>query len=135
VWQARLIGIERGHILMTMGPILEKRIRETRTMMPIEELKPGRQDKIARARPIQARMQQKRVFFRKHCDATMALYAEMMRFPNGAHDDQVDSIAWIGQLLTYFTVTREKKQPPKRSWRDKLSKTVRSANKPTAMTS
>lgn len=135
VWQSKLVGIERGHILMTMGPILEKRIRETRTMMPLEELRPGRQDKIARARPIQARMQQHRVFFRQHCDATLALYAEMMRFPNGAHDDGVDSMAWIGQLLTRFTSTREKKQPPKRSWRDKLSKTIRTANTRSAMTS
>ncbi|WP_017430797.1 phage terminase large subunit [Vreelandella jeotgali] len=135
VWQSKLVGIERGHILMTMGPILEKRIRETRTMMPIEELRPGRQDKIARARPFQARMQQRRVFFRKHCDATMALVAEMMRFPNGQFDDQVDSAAWIGQLLMHFTSTRERKQPPKRSWRDKLSKTIRNTDKPSAMTS
>lgn len=135
VWQSRIVGIERGHILMTMGPILEKRVRETRTMMPIEELRPGRQDKIARARPIQARMQQRRVFFRMHCDATMALMAEMMRFPNGQHDDGVDAMAWIGQLLLHFTITREKKRPPKRSWRDKLSKTIRSADKPTAMNS
>lgn len=135
VWQSKLVGIERGHILMTMGPILEKRIRETRIMMPIEELKPGRQDKIARARPIQARMQQRRVYFRQHCDATLALYVEMLRFPNGTHDDGVDSMAWIGQLLMQFTMTREKKQPPKRSWRDKLSKTIRTANKRSAMTS
>jgi phage terminase large subunit-like protein len=118
---------------MTMGPIIEKRVRETKTMMPIEELKPGRQDKVARARPIQARMQQRRVYFRSHCDATLALYAEMLRFPNGTHDDQVDSMAWIGQLLLSFTTTREKKQPPKRSWRDKLSKTIRSANSRSAM--
>ncbi len=135
VWQSKIVGIERGHILMTMGPILEKRIRETKTMMPIEELKPGRQDKIARARPIQARMQQGRVFFRRHCDATLALQAEMMRFPNGTHDDMVDSAAWLGQLLLLFTTTREKKQPPKRSWRDKLSKTIRTANTRSAMTS
>jgi predicted phage terminase large subunit-like protein len=135
VWQSKIVGIERGHILMTMGPILEKRIRETKIMMPIEELKPGRQDKIARARPIQARMQQGRVFFRRHCDATLALQAEMMRFPNGTHDDMVDSAAWLGQLLLLFTTTREKKQPSKRSWRDKLSKTIRTANKRSAMTS
>lgn len=87
VWKAKLVGIERGHILMTMGPILEKRCREERLMMPIEELRPGKQDKIARARPIQARMQQHRVFFRKECDATLPVVAEMMRFPNGKHDD------------------------------------------------
>lgn len=135
VWKSQLVGIERGHILMTMGPILEKRCREERLVMPIEELRPGKQDKIARARPIQARMQQRRVRFRRHCDRTMSLVAEMMRFPNGKHDDQVDAIAWIGQMLTLYTLTRERKAPPQPSWRDKLSKTIRSANRRTAMTS
>jgi predicted phage terminase large subunit-like protein len=88
VWGSKIVGIERGHILMTMGPLLEKRLRETRMMMPIEELRPGKQDKVARGRPIQGRMQQKKVYFRKHCDVTMSLVAEMLRFPNGAHDDQ-----------------------------------------------
>lgn len=135
VWQSKLVGIERGHILMTMGPILEKRMREERIMMPIQELRPGKQDKIARARPIQARMQQKRVFFRHGCDMTLALVAEMMRFPNGVFDDQVDGAAWIGQMLTLYTSTREKKAPRQPSWRDKLTRTIRSANKRTAMTS
>lgn len=135
VWQSRLVGIERGHILMTMGPILAKRLRETRIAMPTQELRPGKQDKVARARPIQARMQQRRVFFRRHCDKTMALVAEMMRFPNGAHDDQVDAMAWIGQMLMLYTATREKKAPRQPSWRDKLTKTIRSANRRTAMTS
>lgn len=135
VWQSKLVGIERGHIMMTMGPILAKRVRETRVTMPTEELRPGRLDKVARARPIQARMQQRRVYFRRHCDKTLALVAEMLRFPNGAHDDQVDSIAWIGQMLMLYTSTREKKAPRQPSWRDKLTRTIRSANRRTAMTS
>ncbi|WP_417244396.1 phage terminase large subunit [Celeribacter sp.] len=135
VWKSEIVGIERGHIEMTLRPILEKRFREERMFLPLEELKPGKKDKIARARPIQARMQQHRVFFRKHCDATMALVAEMMRFPNGKNDDQVDTIAWIGQLLMLFTTSREKKEAPKKSWRDKLGKSIRSANRRTALNS
>jgi predicted phage terminase large subunit-like protein len=135
VWKSLLVGIERGHILMTMGPILEKRCREEKVMMPTQELKPGRQDKVARARAIQARMQQHRVYFRRHCDKTMGLAAEMIRFPNGKHDDGVDAMAWIGQMLMMYTSTREAKVPPLPSWRDKLSKTIRSANQRTAMTS
>lgn len=125
-WRSQITGIERGHIEMTMRPFLEKRIRERRlTSMYIEELKPGARDKVARARAIQGRMQQGLVFFRKHCNATADLVAEMMRFPNGVHDDCVDAMAWIGQMLSLLTTPREKKEAPKKSWKDKLTKLSR----------
>ena len=111
---------------MTMRPILEKRIRERRlTSMYIEELKPGSRDKVARARAIQGRMQQGLVFFRKNCNVTALVVAEMMRFPNGVHDDCVDAMAWIGQMLSLLTTPRQAKDKPKKSWKDKLNKIAR----------
>lgn len=125
VWRPAITGIEKGHIEMTLRPFLEKRIREERlTSFYIEELNPGRRDKVARARSIQGRMQQGLVYFRKHCNATAALQAEMMRFPNGVHDDGVDAMAWIGQILSLMVQPREIKAPPKKSWKDKLNKFV-----------
>lgn len=125
-WRPAITGLERGHIEMTLRPFLDKRIREERlTSFYIEELKPGTRDKIARARSIQGRMQQGLVFFRKHCNVTMQLVAEMMRFPNGVNDDCVDAMAWIGQMLSLLVRPREKKPPPKKSWKDKLNKLAR----------
>lgn len=125
-WRPAITGLERGHIEMTLRPFLDKRIREERlTSFYIEELKPGTRDKIARARSIQGRMQQGLVFFRKHCNVTMQLVAEMMRFPNGVNDDGVDAMAWIGQMLSLLVRPREKKPPPKKSWKDKLNKLAR----------
>lgn len=125
-WRPAITGVERGHIEMTLRPFLDKRIREERlTSFYIEELNPGKRDKVARARSIQGRMQQGLVFFRRHCNATAALQAEMMRFPNGVHDDQVDSMAWIGQILSLMVRPREEKQKPKKSWKDKLNKIAR----------
>lgn len=125
-WRSQITGIERGHIEMTMRPILEKRIRERRlTSMYIEELKPGSRDKVARARAIQGRMQQGLVFFRKNCNVTALVVAEMMRFPNGVHDDCVDAMAWIGQMLSLLTTPRQAKDKPKKSWKDKLNKIAR----------
>jgi len=125
-WRPAITGLERGHIEMTMRPFLDKRIREERlTSFYIEELKPGTRDKVARARSIQGRMQQGLVHFRKNCNATADLVAEMMRFPNGAHDDCVDAMAWIGQMLSLLVTPREKKPPPKKSWKDKLNKLAR----------
>lgn len=125
-WRPAITGLERGHIEMTLRPFLDKRIREERlTSFYIEELKPGTRDKIARARSIQGRMQQGLVFFRKHCNVTMQLVAEMMRFPNGVNDDGVDAMAWVGQMLSLLVRPREKKPPPKKSWKDKLNKLAR----------
>lgn len=125
-WRSAITGIERGHIEMTLRPFLEKRIREERlTSFYIEELNPGKRDKIARARSIQGRMQQGLVFFRKHCNATAQLVAEMMRFPNGVHDDGVDAMAWIGQMLSLLVRPREQAPKPKKSWKDKLDKLAR----------
>lgn len=127
-WRPAITGLERGHIEMTMRPFIDKRIREERlTSFYIEELNPGKRDKVARARSIQGRMQQGLVYFRKNCNATAALVAEMMRFPNGIHDDCVDGMAWIGQMLSLLVRPREKAPPPKKSWRDKLNKYTRVA--------
>lgn len=136
-WRSAITGIERGHIEMTLRPFLEKRIREERlTSFYIEELNPGKRDKIARARSIQGRMQQNLVFFRKHCNATAQLVAEMMRFPNGVHDDGVDAMAWIGQMLSLLVRPRETLPKPKKSWKDKLAKLARtSGGRKTHMTS
>ena len=127
-WRPAITGLERGHIEMTLRPFIDKRIREERlTSFYIEELNPGKRDKVARARSIQGRMQQGLVFFRKNCNATAALVAEMMRFPNGIHDDCVDGMAWIGQMLSLLVRPREKAPPPKKSWRDKLNKYLRAS--------
>lgn len=125
-WRPAITGLERGHIEMTLRPFIDKRIREERlTSFYIEELNPGKRDKVARARSIQGRMQQGLVFFRKNCNATAALVAEMMRFPNGLHDDGVDAMSWIGQMLSLLVRPRETKAPPKKSWKDKLGKLVK----------
>lgn len=125
-WRPAITGIERGHIEMTLRPFLDKRIREERlTSFFIEELNPGKRDKVARARSIQGRMQQGLVYFRKGCNATAQLVAEMMRFPNGVHDDGVDAMAWLGQILALMVRPREQPAPPKKSWKDKLNKIAR----------
>ena len=128
VWRPAITGLERGHIEMTLRPFIDKRIREERlTSFYIEELNPGKRDKIARARSIQGRMQQGLVYFRKNCNATASMVAEMMRFPNGIHDDTVDAMAWLGQMLSLLVRPREVKAPPKKSWKDKLNKLAASS--------
>ena len=120
VWKPSIIGIEKGHIEMALGPFLEKRVRERGLYEAyFKDLKTGRRDKEARARAIQGRMQQGMVFLPRDEEFTGPLVAELLRFPNGVHDDQVDALAWIGLMMTEFSTFVEKVEHIP-SWRDRL---------------
>lgn len=125
LWRPAIVGIEKGHIEMALGPFLEKRVRERGLYEAyFKDLKTGRRDKEARARAIQGRMQQGMVHFPRDEIFTGPLVAELLRFPNGVHDDQVDALAWIGLMMTEFAVfTAPVIREP--SWRDRLEHLVK----------
>jgi len=119
-WRPSIVGIERGHIEMALGPFLQKRTRERGLNEAyFKDLKVGKRDKEARARAIQGRMQQGMVYFPKDAIWTGPMVAELLRFPNGTHDDQVDALAWIGLMMTEFATFYERPEHIP-SWRDKL---------------
>ena len=133
LWRPSIVGIERGHIEMALGPFLEKRVRERGLHeMYIKDLKTGRRDKEARARAIQGRMQQGMVFMPEDAVFTGPLAAELLRFPNGVHDDQVDALAWIGLMMTEFATYFERPvvEP---SWRDNLRHLMKDPSTKSAM--
>jgi len=132
-WRPGVVGIEKGHIEMALGPFLEKRVRERRLNEAyFRDLKTGRRDKEARARAIQGRMQQGMVYFPKEPLWVGPLIAELLRFPNGVHDDQVDALAWIGLMMTEFATYIEPVEHIP-SWRDKLRTIAKGDNVKTAM--
>jgi len=121
-WRPDIIGVEKGQIEMAIGPFLEKRIRERNLFEAyFKDLRPGKRDKMVRARAIQGRMQQGMVLFPKDSEFTTSLINEMLRFPNGVHDDQVDAMAWIGLMMAEFNIYRAPVEKPPPSWRDKLT--------------
>lgn len=128
-FKPQIVGVERGQIEMALGPMLNKRMQERKVIFGTELLKTGRRDKQARARPLQARMQQGMVLLPKHADLTIELKNEMLRFPAGTHDDQVDAFAWCFQMLDKFTVHRDQKPKKEKTWRDRLSKHIGGSGK------
>ncbi len=123
------VGMERGQISMALGPLLEKRIAE-RNMYAFpydpDGLKTGKADKSLRATPIQGRIRQGKVLFPRHAPWLAALEAELLSFPSGVNDDQVDALAWVGQMMgMYAPPTLPKPKPP--SWVDKLAQLQRRA--------
>jgi len=133
VWKPSIIGIEKGHIEMALGPFLEKRVRERGLYEAyFKDLKTGRRDKEARARAIQGRMQQGMVFLPKNQIWTGPLVAELLRFPNGIHDDQVDALAWLGLMMTEFA-TYQAPVVKQLSWRDRINLLSTSTRNKSAM--
>jgi predicted phage terminase large subunit-like protein len=56
-------------------------------------------DKLTRARSLQARLRAGGMRFDKERFWYDTLEDEMARFPKDRHDDQVDSLSWIGLVL------------------------------------
>jgi predicted phage terminase large subunit-like protein len=132
-WRPGIVGIEKGHIEMALGPFLEKRTRERRLNEAyFKDLKVGRRDKEARARAIQGRMQQGMVYLPKNAVWTGPLVAELLRFPNGTHDDQVDALAWIGLMMTEFSTFYEAPEHIP-SWRDRLKYLTKGTKRKSSM--
>lgn len=123
-YNPELFGLEAGQIELTLEPFIQKAEQERGVSLRYEKLKTRGADKGTRARTIQGRMEQGRVYF-PTVESTpwmSSLQNELLKFPLGKNDDQVDALAWVGHMLMMFGVRNEKKAPPKKSFRDKLRK-------------
>ena len=78
-------------------------------------------DKMARARPLQGRMQQGRVIFPEEAAWRHQAEQELLRFPAGVHDDVVDALAWAVQLCLGKEPPRLVEPPRMKSWKDRLA--------------
>jgi len=113
------LGFEDGQIFRAIQSLLKKRMRERRMYPSVTVLKPI-SDKMARARPLQGRMQQGMVSFNDDAGWFDSARAELLRFPAGIHDDQVDSIAWMASMAIGREPPMKTKPKPEPSWRDTL---------------
>ena len=89
---------ETGQIKSGVGPFLQKRMMERRTYVAREAF-PTRGDKAIRAQSIRGRMAMNGLYMLADAPWRADLHAEMMSFPVGVHDDQVDALGLVGQLL------------------------------------
>ena len=123
-WKPEMVGVESGHIELTMGPWLSRRIRERRVPMVVEPLRTRGRDKFSRASSMQAAVQHGRMRFPKDDPDWTACVNEMIRFGGGAqdHDDQVDALAWIGLMLD--NIVSKARRPGKRE-RDTVQEMIR----------
>ncbi len=89
---------ESGQIRAGVGPFLERRMRERRAFVARHAF-PTRGDKSVRAQSIRGRMALDGLRVPRHAPWRQAFEAELLAFPAGKHDDQVDALGLVGQLL------------------------------------
>jgi predicted phage terminase large subunit-like protein len=119
---ADVVGVEDGQIWKAIEFQWQKRCEERRQYPSFELLKPLT-DKMVRASPLRGRMQLGKVYFDKHAPYFTELHKEMLHFPAGKHDDQIDSLAWAIRLTLSRAAPRDNRPQPKmKSWKDGLSR-------------
>ena len=89
---------EQGQIRAGVGPFLDRRSRERRAFVARTQF-PTRGDKSVRAQSIRGRMALDGLHVPAGATWRAEVEAELMAFPAGRHDDQVDALGLVGQLL------------------------------------
>ena len=111
---------EQGQITASIGPFLEQRMRERRAFVARRQFA-TRGDKAVRAQSIRGRMALEGLYIPTGSPWLADFRAELLSFPNGRHDDQVDAIGLIGQLLDKMVrpAPPKKEKPRPTDWWDR----------------
>src|SRR5215475_4856451 len=103
---------EKGQIHAGLGPFIDQSQRERQAWCYRRDF-PVRADKAVRARSIQGRMALTSLYVPSSAPWYADLRSELLSFPAGKHDDQVDALGLIGQLLDTITEGTRPKPPEK----------------------
>lgn len=96
-----MVVSEKGLIINSIMPTLRKKMEEENLFFPFE-LIASTVDKVQRAQAIRLRARAGKVKFNKAADWYPTLEDELIAFPRGRHDDQVDAFSLVGQALNKF---------------------------------
>jgi len=122
-WQADLLGVEDGQIWKALEAPFLRACEDRRYYPAYETLKPLT-DKMVRATPLRGHMQQGKVFFDKHTGFFSELQRELLHFPAGKNDDQVDALSWTVRLTLSRAAPRREivtVRDPEDSWKKRLT--------------
>jgi predicted phage terminase large subunit-like protein len=114
---------EDGALKKAIGPFLKDEMLRRNVFINLKPMPPIRSKK-SRASSIQGRMRQGGVKFDKEADWFSTFEQELLRFDRGAHDDQVDSIAWLGLVLNEMVQSPTAKEIEATEWNDEYNETI-----------
>jgi hypothetical protein len=103
---------EHGQIISGVGPFLERRAIERHAYTHREQFPTA-----VRAQSMRGRMAMLGLCVRQGAPWFADLRAELLSFPAGRHDDQVDALGLVGQLLDKINAG-QKPKPPDLTQRD-----------------
>lgn len=100
-WKPIEWGEEKGQIASGVGPFLQRRALEKQAYTFRRQFA-SRTDKAIRAQSIRGRMAQLGLYIPQDAPWAADFIAELLQFPAGKHDDQVDALGLVGQLLDHI---------------------------------
>jgi predicted phage terminase large subunit-like protein len=122
MYKPELFVLEKGQISLSIGPfLLDEQLKRGVFLNKIE--KPPMNDKLARARAIQGRMRQGGVRFDTESEWWPSFQEELLRFDRGEYDDQVDALAWLGQILNELESAPTVLELRDMEWEDEVRET------------
>ena len=101
---------ETGQIKSGVGPFLERRMRERRAFVARDQFPTRGGDKSIRAQSIRGRIALNGLYVLEGSPWLELLRSEMLSFPAGKHDDQVDALGLVGQLLDKMVIGTKSRQ-------------------------
>ena len=104
-WKPLAWAQERGVLDKALGPFLQRRMNEEKAYFHLVRLASAT-DKVTRAQSVLGRISMGKIRFPGFEDWWPALQSELVRFPHGKHDDQVDAMSLIGRMLAGMTPER-----------------------------
>lgn len=116
-WKPLKWAEEQGQIVKSLGPFIDKRMRERRIYCAREQMT-SVADKPTRSRAFQARAAMGKVYLPHNAPWVEDFMSELLMFPAGKHDDQVDAIGLVGRMLDTMVGGRVPKAPgrPESKW-------------------
>ena len=125
-WNATTLGFEDGQIWKALNSTFGRVCLEKKYYPSYEILKPLT-DKLVRSQPLRGRMQAGKIHFPTKGAWVKTLKDEMLKFPGGKHDDQVDALSWVVRLILLKSPPRMPDVKPLPSWKDKLKGMMKGA--------
>lgn len=107
--------VESGAIQKSIGPFLNEEQVKRNKFLSMKLVTPAK-DKQTRARSIAGRMKAGGVKFDKNSDWYPELEQELLQFPRGKHDDQVDALAYLGLELNELITPHTEEEQEEEYW-------------------
>lgn len=113
-WKPMSWAEEQGQIKSGVGPFLERRQRERQAFVYRQPF-PTRGDKAVRAQSMRGRMALDGLYVPINAPWYANFRSELLSFPAGKHDDCIDAIGLVGQLLDSMMSGDAPKKPEPKS--------------------